>query len=91
MDLAGEDFLGARIWRAEGAVHIDVADLPPPDPFVATMRLLSWSGVGDEVVFYNDRKPVHLLPELADLGWDYRVEVDQPDQFRMRIIREDVV
>ncbi len=87
-DLKGEDFLGAEIWREDGVVHIDVSNLPPPDPFVAVMRLIAEPEIGNEIVFHNDQEPVHLFPELMDLGWGYRVESDRPGEFCMRIIRE---
>lgn len=79
--------MGASIWAEGDAVHIDVSALQAPDPFVATMKLLEHPAVGDLVVFHNDREPVHLFPELLDLGWSYHVEVDQPGSFRMSIVR----
>jgi hypothetical protein len=87
-ELAVEDFLGAQVWREEGLIHIDVSDLPAPDPFVAVMRLLEWPDVGDQIIFHNDLKPVHLFPELLDQGWGYRTEVDRPGVFRMSVFRE---
>jgi hypothetical protein len=82
-----EEFLGASIWVEDGTIHIDVSALPAPDPFVAIMKLLEHPNVGDVVVFHNDREPVHLFPELLDLGWSYITEIDQPGTFRMSIIR----
>ena len=87
-DFRSEDFLDAKLWRDGGIVHIDVSDLPAPDPFVAIMRLIAHPAVGDTVVFHNDQEPVHLFPELLDIGWTYRIEVNRPGSFRMSLFRD---
>ena len=46
-----------------------------------------WPGVDDEIVFINDREPLHLFPELVERGWSYRAELDSPDAYRMRMMR----
>ncbi len=87
-EFAEGDFLGARIWRQDGLLHIDVTPLPAPQPFVATLRLLDWPGVDGVVVFHNDREPLHLFPELAERGWSSTCERDDPGAFQMRLIRQ---
>jgi len=82
-----DDFLNAKVWREAGVIHIDVSTLRAPDPFVATLRLVACPDIGNEIVFHNDREPVHLYPELNELGWECRTESDQPGKFCMRIIR----
>ena len=89
-DLRPEDFLNAEIWREDGVIHIDVRALPAPDPFVAALRLIEHPGTGDEIIFHNDREPVHLFPELLEQGWTWRVETDRPGEFCMRVIRESM-
>jgi len=89
-DLLSEDFLNAEIWWEDGRVHIDVSALSAPDPFVAVIRLVEQPGIGDEIVFHNDREPVHLFPELIEQGWTWRVETDRPGEFCMRMIRESM-
>lgn len=86
-EFAEGDFLGARIWRQDGLLHIDVTHLVAPEPFVATLRLLEWPGVDDEIVFINNREPLHLFPELIERGWSYRAEPGSPDVYRMRMTR----
>jgi hypothetical protein len=56
-------------WRDEGAAHIDVRGLPPPQPLVAILRLLQSIDDGTPVVAHLDRDPVMLYPELAQIGW----------------------
>ncbi len=87
-DIVERDFLGARLWRQDGVLHIDVGHLPPPDPFVAVLRLIESPDVDDEIVFLNDRAPLHLFPELVERGWSYRPEIDRDGEYRMRLIRE---
>jgi len=89
-DLLSTDFLNAKIWHEDGLIHIDVSALPAPDPFVAALRLIEHPGIGDEIVFHNDREPVHLFTELLEQGWTWRVETDRPGEFRMRVIRESM-
>jgi len=88
--LLSKDFLNAEIWQEDGLIHIDVRALSAPDPFVAVMRLIEHPGIDDEIVFHNDREPVHLFPELLEQGWTWRIETDRPGEFRMRVIRGSI-
>jgi len=80
------DFLGAKVWRDQGQIYFDVRDLPPPDPFVATLKLLDTLEHGT-VIFINDREPVHLFPELDERGWRCDVLENRDNYFRMKITK----
>lgn len=60
----------ARQWQEDGALHIDVRGLPPPQPLVAILRLVHSSHPGATVVVHHDRDPVLLYPELAEVAWE---------------------
>lgn len=57
---------------------LDNRGLEPPQPLVRTLEKLSELEGGDVLTIHNDRVPVYLLPQLADLGATYEVE-EQPD------------
>ena len=40
----------AREWTEDGAAHIDVRGLPPPQPLVAILRRVHTLGPGEELV-----------------------------------------
>jgi len=60
----------AREWTEDGAAHIDVRGLPPPQPLVAILRRVHMLGAGGELIVHHDRDPMMLYPELAEIGWD---------------------
>jgi uncharacterized protein (DUF2249 family) len=60
----------AREWTEDGAAHIDVRGLPPPQPLVAILRRVHTLGPGEELVVHHDRDPMLLYPELAEIGWE---------------------
>lgn len=63
------DTMGST-WRdAAGTLHLDVRDLPAPEPLVATLRLIDTLASPEPVVFHHDRDPGMLYPELAERGW----------------------
>ena len=83
-----DDFSGARIWRGNDGLHIDVTNLPPPDPLVATLRLIMHPGAGDVVIFHNDRDPVHLYAELMEQGWAAHMLDDTDGAIILKLQRE---
>jgi hypothetical protein len=60
----------AREWTQEGAAHIDVRGLPPPQPLVAILRRVQALGAQAELIVHHDRDPMGLYPELAEIGWE---------------------
>ncbi len=59
-----------RQWEEDGATHIDVRGLPPPQPLVAILRLVRSAAPGATVIVHHDREPMLLYPELAELRWE---------------------
>jgi len=86
-EFPSDDFMGARIWRGSDCLHIDVSTLHAPDPFVATMRLILHPAVGDQIIFHNDRDPVHLYPELLEKGWIAEPMPSEDGSFILNLIR----
>jgi TusA-related sulfurtransferase len=60
----------APVWREEGIEHIDVRELPPPEPLVAILRRVRELGAGHSLIVHHNRVPVLLFPELAEIGWE---------------------
>jgi hypothetical protein len=59
-----------RQWEEDGATHIDVRGLAPPQPLVAILRLVRGAAPGVTVIVHHDREPMLLYPELAELRWE---------------------
>jgi hypothetical protein len=75
-------------WQADDGWHIDVRGLPPPQPFVAIVRLLEQLPVGaGTVIVHHERDPLLLYPELAERGWSAQRVPVQGDEFRLRLTR----
>lgn len=63
----------SRTWREDGAVHIDVRGLEPPEPMVAILRAIDSGEAETVLVAHLDREPIFLYPELDDRGWSHEV------------------
>ncbi|MCW5611584.1 MAG: DUF2249 domain-containing protein [Rubrivivax sp.] len=59
----------APTWTDADGLHIDVRGLPPPQPLVDILRLLSSVPAGGAVIAHLARDPLLLYPELAQIGW----------------------
>ncbi|KIL41674.1 universal stress protein [Gordoniibacillus kamchatkensis] len=68
-------------------ICLDNRGLEPPQPMVRTLQALETCRKGDQVVIHNDRVPVFLIEELAELGYPYTIEV-QPDGSAQVTIRK---
>jgi hypothetical protein len=84
---APADSKGARLWQQNGTPHIDVRGLAPPEPMLAIVRLLEAEDTGDRVVVVHEREPVYFYPELAERGWSYRIEINEPGLVRLSLSR----
>ncbi|WP_323676005.1 DUF2249 domain-containing protein [Halorubellus sp. PRR65] len=51
--------------------HVDVADLPPPEPLVETLERLGALPDDGVLVQTNDRVPQHLFPKLEERGFTW--------------------
>lgn len=78
---------GARVWRENDGVHIDVRDLSPPAPLVAIVRLLESDAHSGIIVAHLNRDPVHLYPELAERQWSAVPLPSEPGEVRLRLCR----
>lgn len=75
-----------REWQADGATHLDLRGLAPPQPLVAILRLLRSLQAGT-VVAHLDRDPMMLYPELAELGWEALPLDGDPGEVRLLLRR----
>lgn len=78
----------AIVWRNGDEAHIDVRELPPPEPLVAIVALIEEPGIGDVVIVHHEREPVFLYPELAERGWDHAIIAGEPGEVRLRLTRQ---
>ena len=81
--------LTAPHWQAGDGKHIDVRDLPPPEPMLQILALLEMVETGD-IIVHHHREPIYLYPELAERGWNHEVMEDalaEGGEFRLRIWR----
>jgi Uncharacterized conserved protein (DUF2249). len=79
---------GAMWWREADGLHLDVRQLPPPQPMVAVLSLLESLEVPEPVVVHHDRVPQMLLPELAERGWRVAALSEEPANVRLWLERE---
>ena len=75
--------LGARVWRADDGVHIDVPGLEGPRPMIAILSLIDGPGHEGAVTAHLDREPVFLYPELTERGWSYGIVPGEPGEIRL--------
>jgi uncharacterized protein (DUF2249 family) len=58
--------------------HLDVRELPPPEPLRRTLERLAELEERRVLVQTNDRVPQHLYPRLEERGYRYdTVETDE--------------
>ncbi len=74
---------GAKVWRTDDGVHIDVRGLERPVPMIAILSLIDGSGHEGVVVAHLDREPVFLYPELAERGWSHALVPGEPGEVRL--------
>ena len=75
--------LGAKVWRTDDGVHIDVRGLERPRPMIAILSLIDGSGHEGVVVAHLEREPVFLYPELAERGWSHALAPGEPGDVRL--------
>ena len=59
------------------AIHLDVSELPAPEPMHQILLALAALSHGQCLVIYHRKNPVPLYPKLTELGFVYRVDVDE--------------
>ncbi len=64
---------------------LDLRGLPPPEPLVRALEAVEALSDGDELVVLTERRPVHLLPLLAERGVEVAVrELADGHEIRLR-------
>lgn len=71
----------------EGVVVLDVRGLDPPEPLVRTLAALESLTADATLVQVNERVPQHLLPRLAELGFEHSIREDGAGVVRVFIRR----
>ena len=64
---------GARQWRSDEGLHLDLRGLDPPDPMVIVLRTIDSGEAGAVIIAHFDREPIFLYPELDDRGWTHEM------------------
>lgn len=77
------DDLPGRQWLAEDGLHIDVRDLPAPEPMIAIIGRLETLASDDPVIVHHFCDPAPIYEELADLGWTCEVIPGDADEVRL--------
>lgn len=75
-------------WTDADGVHIDVRGLPPPEPFVAILRLVESAAPDGVVIVHHDRDPLPLYGELAERGWHAERIAGAAGEVRLRLSRD---
>jgi hypothetical protein len=77
---------GHQWTAADGAIHLELRGLQPPQPLVVILRLLHGVGRDAIVVVHLERDPVMLYPELDELGWRAEPLDAEPGEVRLRLV-----
>jgi hypothetical protein len=77
----------SQVWAGPDGTHIDVRGLPPPQPLVQILQLVTRSSDGGPIIVHHDRDPALLYAELVQLGW-WAERIDgEPGEVRLRLAR----
>ena len=77
-----EDLPGKH-WFEDDGLHIDVRELPPPEPMVAILGQLDRADQSGPVIVHHNREPVYLYPELAERGWVCTIVPGETNEVRL--------
>ena len=69
---------------------LDVSELEAPEPLVLAVRALDELGEDEVLLFKHRMNPRHLFNEIAARGMHYEIIKDEPNDFLMKIWRDDV-
>lgn len=76
-----------RIWREDGATHIDVSAMEPPGPFVTILAWIDSPDSLDELVVHLSRDPIYLFPELVERDWTWSYLEAESGRISLRLTR----
>lgn len=77
--------------RAESAapvtaeITIDVSELVPPEPMMRILAALEELPAGGQLTVHHVRRPMHLYPQLDDLGYTHETTEIAPNQVQIVI------
>ena len=69
---------------------LDVSLLEAPEPLIMAVRALEELKEDEVLVFKHRMNPRHLFNEIAARGMRYEIVKDEPNDFLMKIWRENV-
>jgi uncharacterized protein (DUF2249 family) len=67
--------------------RLDLRDLEPPEPFVAILTALGEMAPGERLEARLPRRPVPLLPVLAEQGISYELEPAEDGSWVLRLTK----
>lgn len=70
---------------ATAEVTIDVSELVPPEPMMKILATLEHLPVGSTLLVHHVRRPMHLYPQLDDLGFQHATRDVGPHQVDLLI------
>lgn len=71
--------IDARKRRDGSKIILNVKGLEPPQPMEMILNALEELREGEELIVEHERKPVYLLPRLAERGVEYVIEEKAPN------------
>lgn len=57
-------------------LHLDVSELEAPEPMRQVLLALAALSYGQCLIIYHRKNPVPLYQKLTDLGFVYRIDID---------------
>lgn len=75
-------------WRdAENGPELDLRGLDPPAPMIGILGRIEADPDRPAFVVRLSRNPIHLFPELGELGWGWQYLPAEGDEVRLRLAR----
>ena len=68
-------------------IQIDVTPLLPPKPMEVVLQHLDRLGEDEVLEVANDLPFIHLLPKLAEMGFDHKLEQLAEKSFLLKVWR----
>ncbi len=86
-DKAAEPVRADGDWEsmANAEVTIDVSELVPPEPMMKILATLEGMPDGTTLLVHHVRRPMHLYPQLDDLGYGHMTRDIGPNQVEVLI------
>lgn len=76
-------------WRASDGIHLDVRELPPPEPMVAILELIDTLSDDDNlIIVHHFCDPIYIYSELSDRGWSCKIVPGDTDETRLHLRKQ---